>query len=74
VHDGKVITENAAICTYLAMTFPETGLMAEDKAAFFRWMIFGAIFLILEMDDPFGGIVRLSDVPMRRALAILSGG
>ena len=42
LHDGKVITENAAICTYLAMTFPEAGLMAEDKAAFFRWMFFGA--------------------------------
>jgi glutathione S-transferase len=42
VHDGKVITENAAICTYLAMTFPETGLMAEDKAAYFRWMFFAA--------------------------------
>jgi glutathione S-transferase len=42
VHDGKVITENAAICTYLAMTFPEVGLMAEDKAAYFRWMFFAA--------------------------------
>jgi glutathione S-transferase len=42
VHDGKVITENAAICTYLAMTFPEAELMAEDRAAFFRWMFFGA--------------------------------
>lgn len=42
VHDGKVVTENAAICTYLAMTFPEAGLMAEDKAAFFRWMFFAA--------------------------------
>lgn len=42
VHDGKVITENAAICTWLAMTFPEAGLMAEDKAAFFRWMFFAA--------------------------------
>lgn len=42
VHDDKVVTENAAICTYLAMTFPEAGLMAEDKAAFFRWMFFAA--------------------------------
>jgi len=33
-----------------------------------------AMFLILEMDNPFGGIVRLSDVPMRRALEILGGG
>jgi len=42
VHDGKTVTENAAICTYLAMTFPEAGLMATDKAAFFRWMFFAA--------------------------------
>jgi glutathione S-transferase len=42
VHDGKVITENAAICAYLAMTFPEAGLMAEDKADFFRWLFFAA--------------------------------
>lgn len=42
LHDGKVITENAAICTYLAMTFAESGLMAEDKAAYFRWMFFAA--------------------------------
>lgn len=42
LHDGKVVTENAAICTYLAMTFPDAGLMAEDKAAYFRWMFFAA--------------------------------
>jgi glutathione S-transferase len=42
VHDGKVVTENAAICTYLAMTFPKAGLMANDIAAYFRWMFFGA--------------------------------
>ena len=42
VHDGHVVTECAAICTYLAMAFPERGLMAEDRAAFFRWMFFAA--------------------------------
>lgn len=42
VHDGAIVTEVAAICTYLAMAFPETGLMAEDKAAFFRWLFFTA--------------------------------
>lgn len=42
VHDGRVITENAAICTYLAMTFPEKNLMAQDLAAYFRWMFFAA--------------------------------
>ena len=42
VHDGTVVTEVAAICTWLAMTFPEAGLMADDKAAYFRWMFFAA--------------------------------
>ena len=42
VHDDRVVTEGAAICTYLALTFPDAGLMAEDKAAFFRWMFFAA--------------------------------
>lgn len=42
VHDGTVVTECAAICTWLAMAFPEKGLMAEDRAAFFRWMFFAA--------------------------------
>ena len=42
VHDGRVVTECAAICTYLAMAFPDTGLMAEDTAAFFRWMFFAS--------------------------------
>ncbi|MBP9184955.1 MAG: glutathione S-transferase family protein, partial [Fuscovulum sp.] len=42
VHDGHVVTECAAICTYLAMAFPEKGLMAKDIATFFRWMFFAA--------------------------------
>lgn len=42
VHDGQVITETAAIITYLADAFPEAGLMPTNRAAFFRWMFFGA--------------------------------
>ena len=42
VHDGTIVTECAAICTYLAMAFPEKGLMAKDTAAYFRWMFFAA--------------------------------
>ena len=42
VHDGRTVTEAAAICTYLAMAFPQAGLMASDTAAFFRWMFFAA--------------------------------
>ena len=31
----------------------------------------GAIFLILELDTPFEGLIRLSDEPLRNALAHL---
>lgn len=42
VHDDTVVTEVAAIVTYLAETFPKAGLMPQDRAAFWRWMFFGA--------------------------------
>ena len=42
VHDGAVVTEAAAICAYLALAFPQAGLMAADTASFLRWMFFGA--------------------------------
>jgi glutathione S-transferase len=42
VHDGKVITEAAAICTWLADAFPQAGLMPEDRGALYRWMFYGA--------------------------------
>jgi hypothetical protein len=31
----------------------------------------GAIFLIIEMDEPFGGLIVLSDAPLRAALAVM---
>jgi glutathione S-transferase len=42
VHDGTVVTENAAILSYLAEVFPQAGLMPQDRAGFYRWMFFGA--------------------------------
>lgn len=42
VHDGRVVTEVAAIIAYLAETFPQAGLMGDDRGAFLRWMFFGA--------------------------------
>lgn len=42
VHDGRVVTEVAAILGYLAETFPQAGLMPEDRAGFYRWTFFGA--------------------------------
>lgn len=44
VHDGKVVTECAAICAYLAEAFPEQGLApsADERADYYRWMFFAA--------------------------------
>lgn len=44
VHDGKVVTEGAAICAYLADAFPQAGLAPPpgDRAAYYRWLFFGA--------------------------------
>lgn len=43
-HDGRVVTECAAICAWLAETFPEAGLApaADERAAYYRWMFFAA--------------------------------
>ncbi|WHO40518.1 glutathione S-transferase family protein [Sphingobium sp. AP49] len=44
VHDGKVVTECAAICAYLADAFPAAGLAppTDDRAAYYRWLFFAA--------------------------------
>ncbi|PQZ93184.1 MULTISPECIES: glutathione S-transferase family protein [Pseudomonas] len=44
VHDGRVISESAAICAYLAESFPEAGLAptADERADYYRWMFFAA--------------------------------
>lgn len=44
VHDGKVVTECAAICAYLADAFPDAGLQptADERADYYRWMFFSA--------------------------------
>ena len=42
VHDGRVVTEYAAICAYLADAFPDAGLAPADRSAYYRWLFFGA--------------------------------
>lgn len=44
VHGGKVVTECAAICAYLAETFPEAGLAPspEERADYYRWLFYAA--------------------------------
>ena len=43
-HDGKIVTEGAAICAYLADTFPDPGLAptAAERADYYRWLFFAA--------------------------------
>ena len=42
VHNGRVVTEVAAICCYLADAFPEAGLAPPpaDRADYYRWIFF----------------------------------
>ena len=44
VHNGKVVTEGAAICAYLADAFPEAGLAPPpaERGDYYRWMFFAA--------------------------------
>ncbi|MBN8815525.1 MAG: glutathione S-transferase family protein [Sphingomonas sp.] len=43
-HNGKVITECAAICAYLGDAFPDAGLAPAlaDRADYYRWLFFAA--------------------------------
>ena len=43
-HQGRVVTEAAAICAYLADAFPAAGLAPElaDRAAYYRWFFYFA--------------------------------
>jgi glutathione S-transferase len=44
VHRGRIVTECAAICAYLAEAFPEAGLAPTDneRADYYRWLFFAA--------------------------------
>ena len=43
-HDGKIVTEAAAICLYMADVFPDAGLKpgADKLAEYYRWVLFAA--------------------------------
>ena len=58
VHHGKVVTEAAAICAYLADVFPEAGLAPreDEKADYYRWMFFAAGPLEQAVTNNFAGL------------------
>ena len=61
VHEGRVVSESAAICAYLAEAFPAAGLAptADERAPYLRWMFFTAGPLEAAMMDRALGV----DVP-----------
>ncbi len=44
IHHGRIVTECAAICAYLADAFPDAGLAprADERADYYRWLFFAA--------------------------------
>ena len=63
---------------WLTTIFTSFGVFAPRHATMITalcvcsFSVAGALFLILEMDQPFGGLVQISSAPMREALAHLS--
>jgi len=79
-HDSISTPLLAVVVAWLTLIFVGFGLFTPRNATVIASLflcagaVSGAIFLILEMDDPLAGMVRISDEPMRRALAILTNG
>jgi hypothetical protein len=66
------------VTTWLAIIFTSVGLFAPSNATVTVSLLLaalsvaGAIFLILELDLPFEGLIHISSEPMRNALAQIS--
>ena len=62
---------------WVAVIFISFGLFAPRNATVIATLcvcalsVAGAIFLILELDQPFEGLIRISSAPLRSALAQL---
>jgi hypothetical protein len=62
---------------WLAVIFTSFGMLAPTNATVIATLLVcalsvsGAIFLILELDQPFAGLMQISDIPLRNALAII---
>ncbi|MFS0738795.1 glutathione S-transferase family protein [Sphingomonas sp. 1P06PA] len=62
-HGDRVVTECAAVCAYLADAFPQVGLAPplDDRAAYYRWLFFGAGPIEAATTDKALGIVVPDD-------------
>jgi len=62
---------------WLSMLFVSFGLFAPRNAIAVLTLLIsalsvaGALFLILELDHPFSGLIQISSAPLRNALSIL---
>jgi hypothetical protein len=62
---------------WVALIFASLGLFAPRNGTFYAVIVVcalsvaSALFLIIEMDQPFGGMLRISDGPMRTAIIYL---
>jgi len=68
----------AVLLFWLTITFASFGLFAPRNATVFAILfvaalsVAGAVFLVLELDSPFGGLLRVSPAPIQYALARLN--
>lgn len=69
----------AVLIGWLCVLFTGFGLLTRFNATSAAALMIGAfsvsaaIFLILELDEPYGGLISLSDLPLRQALGIIGG-
>jgi hypothetical protein len=77
-HDSISTPLLVVVVAWMSLIFFGFGLLSPPRNATVVTALFlcalsvsGAIFLILEMDDPLTGIVQVSQVPMRKGLAII---
>ena len=82
VHDGRTVTECAAICAYLAEAFPAARLTptTEERADYYRWLFFTAGPLEQAITDKHLGITPTEDQErmagygnLERAVDVLDG-
>jgi Protein of unknown function (DUF4239) len=65
------------LVTWVALIFASLGLFAPRNGTFYAVIVVcalsvaSALFLIIEMDRPFGGMLSISDLPMRTAMQYL---
>lgn len=65
---------------WLTILFASFGLFSPNNATVIAVLLIcalsavGSIFLILELDTPYEGLIKLSSAPLRNALAHISGG